>query len=430
MQTQPSEVNVLVVDDEPNNLLAYEVMSQGLDVNLVRAGSGAEALRYLIAHEAAVIFMDVNMPDMDGFETSALIRQRDQLRTTPMIFVTAAFRDDVSKIRGYAAGAVDYLEKPVVAEIFRSKVAVFAELFKKTEEVKNQALLIVEAQRQEHEKHHAEERLRWEAERLRADLATGKKHAEHLERNAEDIRQLNEALTRQNVNLEQTNRKLTEVNKEKEMFVYVAAHDLKSPLRAIDNLAQWIEDDVGETLADNSRQHFRTLRQRVNRLDALLDGLLEYSRVGRVQTEPEEIDTGALVKEIVALINVPELFTISVAPDLPKLHTPRVPLQLVFLNLIVNAIKHHNRRDGCVEVSARADGAMFEFTVADDGPGIAPQFHERIFGMFQTLKPRDQVEGIGMGLALVKKTVENHGGKISVESEVGRGTRFRFTWRR
>jgi signal transduction histidine kinase len=249
-------------------------------------------------------------------------------------------------------------------------------------------------------------------------------------RNAEVIRQLNETLTKQNANLEKTNRQLIEVNREKEIFVYVAAHDLKSPLRAIDNLAQWIEDDMGEALAGDSRKHFQTLRQRVNRLDALLDGLIEYSRVGRGRAECEEIDTGALVNEVVALIRVPSQFTVSVAPDMPKLHTPQAPLQHVLLNLIDNAIKHHDRHDGRVEVSARVDGAMVEFTVADDGPGIAPQFHERIFGMFQTLKPRDQVEGAGIGLAIVKKTVENQGGTISVESEVDSGAQFRFTWPR
>ena len=247
-----------------------------------------------------------------------------------------------------------------------------------------------------------------------------------------EIRRLNDELEQRVLQrtaaLAKANSDLARLNGELEQFAYVASHDLKAPLRAIDNLAQWIEEDMGETLAGSSRAHFQTLRKRVFRLETLLDGLLEYSRIGRVQADPVEIDTRDLVNEIVPLIAVPEQFTISVAPVLPTLHSHLAPLQQVLLNLIVNAVKHHDRPDGRVDVSAREDGAMVEFTVADDGPGVAPQFHERIFVMFQTLKPRDQVEGMGMGLALVKKTVENHGGRVWVESQGVGGARFRFTW--
>src|SRR5262249_4378870 len=154
---------------------------------------------------------------------------------------------------------------------------------------------------------------------------------------------------------------------------------------------------------------------RITRMERLLDDLLTYSRVGRITHKPATIETGTLVREVIALLAPPPTFTVRVE-NLPALMTHKAPLEQVLLNLIGNAIKHHNRKDGLVEISAQDQGAFIEFSVHDDGPGIAPEFHEQVFQMFQTLRPRDEVEGSGMGLALVKKIVENQGGKTILES--------------
>jgi PAS domain S-box-containing protein len=221
---------------------------------------------------------------------------------------------------------------------------------------------------------------------------------------------------------------LKRTNKELDDFAYVASHDLRAPLRNIDNLAQWLAEDLEGTLPDDSERHLRLLRQRVQRMERLLDDLLKYSRAGRMRYDIREVDSEALVRDIVDLLDVPPAFTIDVADEMPTLQATRVPLEQVLRNLIGNAIKHHDRPDGRVEVRARTEDEHVVFAVADDGPGIAPQYQERIFGMFQTLRRRDEVEASGIGLALVQKLVEDVGGTITVDSEVGDGTTFQFTW--
>lgn len=231
-----------------------------------------------------------------------------------------------------------------------------------------------------------------------------------------------EELTQNVEQLEQSNRDL-------ERFAYAASHDLKSPLRAIDNLAEWIESDLNEVMSDENKEQMTLLRNRVRRLEALLEGLLQYSRVGRQSAEIEFVDMKSVIDEIVDLLDLPASFTVDVVTALPRMHTAKAPLNQVLTNLIGNAVKHHDRDAGRVEISAKDLGDFVEVAVADDGPGIEEAYHDRIFQLYQTLKPRDKVEGSGLGLTMVSKQVEAHGGTIAVESTDGqRGTTFRFTW--
>jgi PAS domain S-box-containing protein len=239
-----------------------------------------------------------------------------------------------------------------------------------------------------------------------------------------------EELTYVTAILTQTNRALEKRNQELDQFAYVASHDLKAPLRAIANLSQWIEEDLDDRLNDENRYQMQLLRGRVNRLESLIEGLLQYSRVGRFQTEVETVDVEDLLAEVISSFTLPAGFTVIVEAGMPRIMTQRLLLLQVFSNLLSNAIKHHHRLDGRVTISVVERGKFYEFAVADDGPGIAPQYHEKIFGIFQTLEARDKVENTGVGLAIVKKIVEGHGGTICVESQVGRGATFRFTWPR
>jgi PAS domain S-box-containing protein len=227
---------------------------------------------------------------------------------------------------------------------------------------------------------------------------------------------------------EQLIKALARSNLELDQFAYVASHDLKAPLRGIANLSQWIEEDLGEKLAGENKEQMEMLRGRVHRMEALIDGILQYSRAGRVKAKPEDIDTGALVKEVIEFMSPPERVQIVVAPGMPSIRAEKIPFQQVIMNLLGNAIKHAGATEPKIEISWQDAGPFYEFSVADNGQGIAPQYHERIFGIFQTLEARDKVEGTGIGLSVVQKIVEAKGGRVWVESETGEGARFKFLW--
>ncbi len=222
---------------------------------------------------------------------------------------------------------------------------------------------------------------------------------------------------------------LERINQELDQFAYVVSHDLKAPLRAIANLSEWIEEDIADSLTDDTRKQMTLLRGRVARMNDLIHGILQYSRVGRIDDDVESVDVNELLQEIIAGLVVPEGFVINIAPDMPVFETARIPLSQVFANLLSNAIKyHHQPGQGHVEVGVRkVDDEFYEFSVRDDGPGIAPEYHEKVFGIFQTLNARDEVESTGVGLSIVKKIVETQGGKIIIESAEGEGSTFRFT---
>ena len=226
-------------------------------------------------------------------------------------------------------------------------------------------------------------------------------------------------------------------DRELDQFAYVASHDLKAPLHAIALLVEWITEDAAPVLSPASLAHLAKLNGRVRRLDKLLNDLLDYSRAGRTHDEPEQVDTRRLVQSTIELLNLPPGFTVLLPDAMPVLFTDRVPLEAVFRNLIQNACKHHGRPEqGRVTITATElhtdQGDAILFAVADDGPGIPPEYHDRVFKLFQTLQPRDQVEGSGIGLSIVKKTVESRGGAVRLESQPesqpGSGATFYFTW--
>lgn len=223
-------------------------------------------------------------------------------------------------------------------------------------------------------------------------------------------------------------KKLTSINDELNNFTFVASHDLKSPLRGIHQLATWIAEDLGDNVSRETQEHLRLMRNRITRMETLLDDLLSYARLGQADIKVESVNTGELVRNIVDLIATNKEIFLPAVEDLPILVTQKASLDLVLRNLISNAIKHHGKARCTITITAHPIADGFEFSVMDDGPGILPEHQERVFTMFQTIKTRDQVEGSGMGLALVKKTVELMGGTIRLESDGKCGSRFYFTW--
>ena len=248
------------------------------------------------------------------------------------------------------------------------------------------------------------------------DITARKRQEQELRGHAQELAGLAEKLARSNRELDQ--------------FAYVTSHDLRAPLRGIANLASWIEEDLGpQAITPESKKMLALLKGRVARMESLIDGILEYSRIGRTRQKIEEVDVGRLLGDVIDLLAPAGETRVVVADNMPTLVTSRLMLQQVFMNLIGNAIKHAGRSDVTVTITTGDAGPFqVEFAVADDGQGIDPQYHEKIFVIFQTLAARDKVEGAGVGLSLVKKIVENHGGIVVVESKPGQGAKFRFTW--
>lgn len=261
-----------------------------------------------------------------------------------------------------------------------------------------------------------------------------------------------EALRSKSIELENTNKKLSKAlkeiktlialyktaekelqrsNEELEQFVYVASHDLKSPLKGIITLASWIQEDLGDALTGESAENFKLLRSRVKRMDTLLDGILTYSLASRENLNSHRVNLNDIIKALVAELNIPNGFKIKITNKLPSVMAPKSTFEQIFSNLINNAFKHHDKKSGTITISAKDAGEFWEFLVTDDGPGIAPKYQDLIFKRFQTLQSRDDVEGSGLGLSIVKKLVVKQGGEIFVDSKEGqRGTTFRFTWKK
>ncbi len=213
-----------------------------------------------------------------------------------------------------------------------------------------------------------------------------------------------------------------------EQFAYVTSHDLKAPLRAVSNLAQWIEEDLNDKLDDASREQLALLRDRVRRMHDLIEGLLEYSRVGKTSDSETKVDTRELVNEIIDSLSPHTGFSIKIKGKMPTLYVDRLQIGQVFSNLISNSLKHHGGDKGKIRIKSEHYGDVYQFSVCDDGQGIASEYHDKVFMMFQVLEPSDLESSTGIGLALVKKIVEENNGTIRLESSAGEGACFYFTW--
>jgi signal transduction histidine kinase len=391
---QEQRVKILLVDDQPENLVALEAVLEHLGQELIKAHSGREALRHLLENDFAVILLDVKMPDMDGFECAAMIRERERSCDTPIIFLTALKSDEYLS-RGYNMGAVDYLSKPIVPEVLRSKIAVFVELGRKNNLLKQQNLELQQL---------IEERLRAE----------------------DDIRRLNADLERR---VRERTQELSRSNEELRQFAYVASHDLQEPLRTVGSYAQLLAKRYKGQLDSDADEFVRYMVDGVTRMHVLLNDMLAYSRVTDSEAKAfKEADSGAILKS--ALMNLEATIkdndAVITSADLPMVIGDDVQLTQVFQNLIANSIKYRRTARPEIHVSAEQVDGAWHFSVRDNGIGIEEKYWGRIFGIFKRLHGRE-LPGTGMGLAICKKIVERHGGRIWVESKLGEGSNFQFT---
>ena len=384
------KVNILLVDDREDKLLALEAVLGSLDQNIVKARSGKEALRLLLKQEFAVILLDVSMPGMDGFETASLIRQRVNSEHTPIIFVTAMGNSENHISRGYSLGAVDYILAPIVAEILRTKVSVFVELHRNTEFIRRQT------------------------EQLRRDIAARKA--------AED------QVVHLNRQLEDRVAALTDINRELETFTYSIAHDFRGPLRSMGGFAQALVEEEGANLSPLGKEYATRINRSAKYMDSLLLDMLTYSRLALNDLPPTLVPLDEPVKELLGLLeheirsrNV----QVELASPLGSVYANLPALKQILSNLIGNGLKFTQpQRPPKLRIHTTPAEKFVRLWVEDNGIGIAPQHHAKIFGLFQRLHDAQTYPGTGLGLALVRKGAERMGGRVGVESQLGEGSRF------
>lgn len=399
--TPRPKARVLLVDDRQENLLAMKAVLEGVADELVLASSGVEALRHLLDHDFAAVLLDVVMPGMDGFETATLIHQRERSRHTPIIFLTAigTTRDEVA--RGYQAGCVDYLLKPFVPGILRSKVEVFVELFRLRADL--------------------QDRLEREAE-LNAALA---QKNETLMRSEAEQRRLGAALQARNDELQAMSRQLWHAAKLAAVGELAAslAHEINNPLATVSLRVEML---LAKEPAGTPTSHaLRVVAQEVERMSRLVMSLLQFSRqappeLTEVELRGEVAATLELVQHHLRKVGIH--VTQEIEPGLPPLRADRQKLRQVFLNLLTNAADA-TPRDGriTVRIRGRADGSAHIVEIEDTGCGIPPEALPRVTEAFFTTKPEGK--GTGLGLSICRRILREHGGTLEITSEVGRGTR-------
>jgi signal transduction histidine kinase len=392
--SQEHRVKILLVDDQPENLVALEAVLEGLGQELITANSGMEALRQMLEHDFAAVLLDVKMPDMDGFETAALIRQRERSRDTPILFLTA-FRNDEHLYKGYNMGAVDYLQKPIVPDILRSKVCVFVDLKRKADLLKQKNELLEQLI----------------AERLKIE---------------EDIRKLNSELERR---VAERTQELSRTNDELRQFAYIASHDLQEPLRTVGSYAQLLAKRYRGKLDNDADDFIHYIVDGVTRMHVLLNDMLAYSRVTDSNARPMgDAHFGRIVENALANLEatIKENDAEITYGELPVIVGDEVQLTQVMQNLVANGIKYRREVPPKISISVDKQNGEWVFSVGDNGIGIDSKYKDRIFGIFKRLHGKE-LPGTGMGLAICKKIIERHGGRIWVDSTLGEGSVFQFS---
>lgn len=365
-----AKANILIVDDYPENLLALEAILEDLGQVLVRAGSGEEALRHLLRQDFAVILLDVKMPSMDGFEVASLIRQRERSKYTPIIFLTGVERSDEQMRRGYELGAVDYLLKPYMPEVLRWKVAVFVDLYLKTQEVK---------------------------------------HLDEIQR---------------------LNRELETANRELEAFSYTVSHDLRSPLDLVIGFADIINTDFGHCLPEDGLDYLHRLQKNASHMQQLIEDLLVFSRQSRQPLVKRLMDPATIAWEVVDELRTlsPHREMEIRVGELPQCKADPSLMRHVFFNLLSNAFKYTGTREHpIIEVGCGDNGSGSVYYVRDNGVGFDMAHADKLFNVFQRLHTDEEFEGTGLGLAIAHQIIRRHGGQIWADAVIDEGATFYFS---
>jgi signal transduction histidine kinase len=420
---EPAEkVSILLVDDQPQRLLAYRAILANLDLDLVCARSGREALEHLMGREFAVVLLDVSMPDMDGFEAAKLIHEHPRFEKTPIIFVTGVHLDDLDRLKGYSLGAVDYVSVPIVPEILRSKVSVLVELYTKRKELQraNEDLASANARLSEANIALQEEKTR-ELESLNRSL----------QRANSELEAANRLLQSENAERTRAELALKEADRHKDEFLAMLAHELRNPLAPIHNAIELMRI---KPLNDPQLNWARdVIARQLTSLTRLVDDLLDVSRItrGKINLTRQMVDLEALISRAVETVH--PLFDEQKHQLILELPQPGVrifgdPTRLTqaIANVLGNAAKYTDQ-GGQIIVSGAIRDANVEIRIRDNGIGIRPEMLPYVFELFTQLNRDDgrTQGGLGIGLALVQRLVQMHGGNVSAASAgPGQGSEF------
>lgn len=366
---------ILIIDDKAANIHTLETLLEQDGRNFIHATSGKEGLKLALSHSVDLIFLDVQMPEMDGFEVAQILKSNNKTKNIPIIFASAEMKERQSIMKGFEEGAVDYLSKPLDPELTKAKVSVLLQLQLQRKELieKNRSLEIAEGQI--------------------------KKHLSDLEA----------------------------LNKELESFSYSVSHDLRAPLRSIIGYSRALNEDFGDKLGDEGKRLLNIIQENSNRMNKLIDDLLEFSRLGRKQIIKTEVDMNAIVQNVLSnIVSPPDNAHIDINSLSPVYGDPSLLTQ-VWINLISNAVKYSSKKPSPkVEIASQKNEREVTYIVSDNGAGFDMEYADKLFKVFQRLHSANEFEGTGVGLALVHKIVTRHGGRVWAEGRKEEGATFYF----
>jgi PAS domain S-box-containing protein len=477
------KVRILLVDDNEDNLISLEAALDVLGEHLILARSGRDALRELLEHDFAAILLDVKMPEMDGFETAELIRARKRSQHTPILFLTG-YRNEEQLFRGYDLGAVDFLFKPIVPEVLRSKVAVFVELSRSAQRQRAQSEILAKAEQKfrslldaapdamlitkedgeivlansrtdgmfgytragilghnirkllpdwkliTERDAHTLMAVRHDGSRFPSEISSSPLLTEEGLLVTSAVRDISER-KRAEQRIEERTRQLAALNRELEAFSYSVSHDLRAPLRSIEGFAKiLLRDYTSKQLDSTASEHLQRMRAAAGRMGQLIEDLLELSRVSRAELSLDLVDLSRIATDTIQDFrnrDPDRHVEVAIEPGMTAKGDPRL-LSVVLNNLLGNAWKFTSKSPKAfIEFKKEEIDGRDAFCIRDDGAGFDSAFADKLFAPFQRLHRVSEFEGTGVGLAIVQRVIQRHNGRIWADSAIGEGATFHFT---
>jgi signal transduction histidine kinase len=378
------QATVLIIDDKQANIFVLEKLLERPGRQFLSAENGNDGLKLALQHEPDLIILDVQMPEMDGFEVARILQSNKRTKDIPIIFASAERKEHHSIIKGFEEGAVDYLSKPLDPEVTRAKVSV-------------------------------QLKIQWQKKELiRKNIS--------LEKAESRINQLNSELQRNLAQLETVNREL-------ESFSYSVSHDLRAPLRIANGYSSILLEDYGDKFDADAKRMLGSLQGQVRKMNGLIDNLLQFSKLGRKELKKSEIDAESLVETVLQDLGQADKYKAEiVSKPLPPMYADRELITQVWINLLSNALKYSSKKENAkIEIGSRNNGNEAVYYVSDNGSGFDMKYADQLFGVFQRLHKSDEFEGVGIGLSIVKRIVTKHGGRVWAEAAVDKGATFYFS---